>query len=163
MLFVSNSKLLFGFESDFIFWDVTWAQLWFSVGYLPTQMHCLQAGMLCSCCTLQTAYKMWIYCFVSTRSITFFLTISFFCQLFTRYDVSEGQWVRCNVHIQTMCHYPVFGLKEGSLYQFRVCAINKAGVGRPSNATEPIRTVDPLKHTRTVGKWWTDTKLPKWL
>lgn len=67
-----------------------------------------------------------------------------------RCDVSEGHWVRCNVHIQKMCHYPVFGLKEGTLYQFRVRAVNKAGAGRPSKATEPILTADPLEHTRTM-------------
>ncbi|XP_041798194.1 myomesin-3 [Chelmon rostratus] len=67
-----------------------------------------------------------------------------------KYDVGQGEWVRCNVHIQKMCHYPVFGLKEGTLYQFRVYAVNKAGAGRPSNATEPVLTTDPLEHTRTM-------------
>ncbi|XP_030015067.1 myomesin-3 [Sphaeramia orbicularis] len=78
-----------------------------------------------------------------------------------RYDLSQGKWVRCNVHIQKMCHYPVFGLKEGATYQFRVRAVNKAGAGRPSKATEPIVTADPLEHTRTmvvtVNEGWTIT------
>lgn len=60
------------------------------------------------------------------------------------------------MHIQKMCHYPVFGLKEGTLYQFRVRAVNKAGAGRPSKATEPVLTADPLEHTRTMGN--TQTK-----
>ncbi|XP_073341600.1 myomesin-3 [Pagrus major] len=67
-----------------------------------------------------------------------------------KYDIGQGEWVRCNVHIQKVCHYPVFGLKEGTLYQFRVRAVNKAGAGRPSKATEPILTADPLEHTRTM-------------
>uniref|UniRef100_A0A3Q1HUN7 Myomesin 3 n=1 Tax=Anabas testudineus TaxID=64144 RepID=A0A3Q1HUN7_ANATE len=67
-----------------------------------------------------------------------------------RRDLDKGEWVCCNVHIQKMCHYPVFGLKEGTLYQFRVCAVNKAGAGRPSKATNPVLTVDPLEHTRTM-------------
>ncbi|KAG7216849.1 hypothetical protein INR49_001503 [Caranx melampygus] len=67
-----------------------------------------------------------------------------------RYDLGQGEWVCCNVHIQKMCHYPVFGLKEGTLYQFRVRAVNKAGPGRPSKATEPILTADPLEHTRSM-------------
>lgn len=78
-----------------------------------------------------------------------------------KYDLSEGKWVRCNVHIQKMCHYPVFGLKEGATYRFRVRAVNKAGAGRPSKATEPIVTADPLEHTRTmvvtVNEGWTIT------
>ncbi|XP_028281957.1 myomesin-3 isoform X2 [Parambassis ranga] len=69
-----------------------------------------------------------------------------------RYDLSQGEWVRCNLCIQKMCHYPVFGLKEGTLYQFRVSAVNKAGAGRPSKATEPVLTRDPLEHTRTTGQ-----------
>uniref|UniRef100_A0A4W6BZW8 Myomesin 3 n=1 Tax=Lates calcarifer TaxID=8187 RepID=A0A4W6BZW8_LATCA len=78
-----------------------------------------------------------------------------------RCDLGQGKWVRCNVHTQKMCHYPVFGLKEGTLYQFRVCAVNKAGAGRPSKATEPILTADPLEHTRTTvdrGRTITITK-----
>ncbi|XP_070691358.1 myomesin-3 [Pempheris klunzingeri] len=67
-----------------------------------------------------------------------------------RYEVSQDEWVRCNVHIQKMCHYPVFGLKEGTLYQFRVRAVNQAGAGRPSKATDPVLTADPLEHTRTT-------------
>uniref|UniRef100_A0A3Q3JBP2 Uncharacterized protein n=1 Tax=Monopterus albus TaxID=43700 RepID=A0A3Q3JBP2_MONAL len=76
-------------------------------------------------------------------------------------DLGQGVWVRCNVHIQKMCHYPVFGLKEGTLYQFRVRAVNQAGAGRPSKATEPVLTADPLEHTRTMvenGKTITITK-----
>ncbi|KAM3614049.1 uncharacterized protein V6R79_009065 [Siganus canaliculatus] len=67
-----------------------------------------------------------------------------------KYDVGQGEWVRCNIHIQKTCQYPVFGLKEGTLYQFRVRAVNKAGAGRPSKATEPVLTTDPLEHTRTM-------------
>ncbi|KAL7394101.1 hypothetical protein ABVT39_020649 [Epinephelus coioides] len=67
-----------------------------------------------------------------------------------RCDLSQGEWVRCNVHIQKMCHYPVFGLKEGALYQFRVRAVNQAGAGRPSKATKPIRTADPMEPSRTM-------------
>uniref|UniRef100_A0A8D2ZNG6 Myomesin 3 n=1 Tax=Scophthalmus maximus TaxID=52904 RepID=A0A8D2ZNG6_SCOMX len=67
-----------------------------------------------------------------------------------RCDLGQGEWVRCNVHIQKMCHYPVFGLKEGTTYQFRVRAVNRAGAGRPSKATEPVITADPLEQTRAM-------------
>uniref|UniRef100_A0A671WAG1 Myomesin 3 n=1 Tax=Sparus aurata TaxID=8175 RepID=A0A671WAG1_SPAAU len=78
-----------------------------------------------------------------------------------KYDVGQGEWVRCNVHMQKICHYPVFGLKQETLYQFRVRAVNKAGAGRPSKATEPVLTTDPLEHTRTMvdrGRTITITK-----
>uniref|UniRef100_A0A3Q4GV39 Myomesin 3 n=1 Tax=Neolamprologus brichardi TaxID=32507 RepID=A0A3Q4GV39_NEOBR len=44
-------------------------------------------------------------------------------------DLGQGEWVRCNVDVQKICHYPVFGLKEGTLYQFRVRSVNQAGAG----------------------------------
>uniref|UniRef100_A0A669F8S2 Myomesin 3 n=1 Tax=Oreochromis niloticus TaxID=8128 RepID=A0A669F8S2_ORENI len=78
-----------------------------------------------------------------------------------RCDLGQGEWVRCNVDIQKMCHYPVFGLKEGTLYQFRVRSVNQAGAGRPSKATKPVLTADPLEHTRTMvdrGRTITITK-----
>ncbi|XP_015230877.1 PREDICTED: myomesin-3-like [Cyprinodon variegatus] len=67
-----------------------------------------------------------------------------------RCDLSQGEWVRCNESSQKMCHFPIFDLKEGAFYQFRVCAVNKAGAGRPSKATEPVLIADPLEHTRTM-------------
>ncbi|XP_055759477.1 myomesin-3 isoform X1 [Salvelinus fontinalis] len=67
-----------------------------------------------------------------------------------RCDIGSGQWVRCNDTIQKACHYPVRGLSDSTIYQFRVCAVNQAGVGRPSKATEPVITTDPLEHTRTM-------------
>uniref|UniRef100_A0A3Q2VCA7 Myomesin 3 n=1 Tax=Haplochromis burtoni TaxID=8153 RepID=A0A3Q2VCA7_HAPBU len=73
-------------------------------------------------------------------------------------DLSQGEWGRCNVDIQKICHYPVFGLKEGTLYQFRVRSVNQAGAGRPSKATKPVVTADPLEHTRTMGRTITITK-----
>uniref|UniRef100_A0A3B3CKA5 Myomesin 3 n=1 Tax=Oryzias melastigma TaxID=30732 RepID=A0A3B3CKA5_ORYME len=68
-----------------------------------------------------------------------------------RCEQGQDEWVRCNVHIQKACHFPVFGLKDRTLYRFRVRAVNQAGAGRPSKATEDVLTGDPLEHTRTTG------------
>uniref|UniRef100_A0A3B1JHG6 Myomesin 3 n=1 Tax=Astyanax mexicanus TaxID=7994 RepID=A0A3B1JHG6_ASTMX len=55
------------------------------------------------------------------------------------------KWSRCNEVVQKVCYYPVMGLQENTMYQFRVCAVNQAGVGRPSKPTEPILTSDPME------------------
>ena len=80
-----------------------------------------------------------------------------------RCDIGSGQWVRCNDTIQKACHYPVRGLSDSTIYQFRVCAVNQAGVGRPSKATEPVITTDPLEHTRTMGNLHTQIYTPNTL
>ncbi|CAM4696725.1 unnamed protein product [Leuciscus chuanchicus] len=67
-----------------------------------------------------------------------------------RCDIGVGKWERCNDVIQRECQYPVMGLKENTMYQFRVCAVNQAGVGRPSKPTDPIMTSDPLEPSRTT-------------
>ncbi|KAK7887069.1 hypothetical protein WMY93_026690 [Mugilogobius chulae] len=68
----------------------------------------------------------------------------------SRKELSEEQWTCCNAHIQKNCHYPVFGLKPGAYYQFRVCAVNKAGAGRFSKPTDPILTADPQEAARKM-------------
>ncbi|KAM9436580.1 myomesin-3 [Clarias gariepinus] len=60
------------------------------------------------------------------------------------------KWERCNELVQKLCHYPVMGLKENTMYQFRVCAVNQAGVGRPSKTSDPIVTSDPMEPSRTM-------------
>lgn len=67
--------------------------------------------------------------------------------------MGTGKWERCNELVQMLCHYPVMGLKENTMYQFRVCAVNQAGVGRPSKLSDPIVTSDPMEPSRTMGNF----------
>uniref|UniRef100_A0AAV2MA98 Titin n=1 Tax=Knipowitschia caucasica TaxID=637954 RepID=A0AAV2MA98_KNICA len=67
-----------------------------------------------------------------------------------RKELGEEQWARCNVRPQKACHFPVYGLKPGARYQFRVCAVNRAGAGRPSKPTAPVLTADPQEAARTM-------------
>uniref|UniRef100_A0A3B4BU57 Myomesin 3 n=1 Tax=Pygocentrus nattereri TaxID=42514 RepID=A0A3B4BU57_PYGNA len=67
-----------------------------------------------------------------------------------RSELGSLQWIRCNDVPQKLCYYPVMGLKENVMYQFRVCAVNQAGMGRPSKPTHPIFTSDPMEPSRTM-------------
>lgn len=99
--------------------------------------------------TNKAAINAYHYSDASLCSKCSYVTVS---SLLRRCDIGVGKWERCNDVIQRECHYPIMGLKENTMYQFRVCAVNQAGVGRPSKATEPILTSDPLEPSRTTGK-----------
>lgn len=49
-----------------------------------------------------------------------------------------GEWVKANNYPTPNLSYTVQDLREGGRYEFRVMAVNEAGPGKPSKATEPI-------------------------
>ncbi|NXL59604.1 MYOM3 protein, partial [Chordeiles acutipennis] len=59
-------------------------------------------------------------------------------------------WVPCNDKPVKTCRYPVLGLAEGQTYQFRVKAVNKAGISHPSKTSDPVTTYDPSKDKRVT-------------
>uniref|UniRef100_A0A8C3GQ20 Myomesin 3 n=1 Tax=Cairina moschata TaxID=8855 RepID=A0A8C3GQ20_CAIMO len=59
-------------------------------------------------------------------------------------------WVPCNDRPVKTCRYPVLGLTEGQTYQFRVKAVNKAGISHPSKTSAPVTTYDPSKDKRVT-------------
>ncbi|KAM5312546.1 myomesin-2 [Glossophaga mutica] len=60
-----------------------------------------------------------------------------------RCEVGTDNWVQCNDSPVKICTYPVTGLFEGRSYEFRVRAVNSAGVSRPSRASEAVAALDP--------------------
>lgn len=61
-----------------------------------------------------------------------------------RKDQYSARWTRVNRVPVTETNMVVGDLKEGLQYQFRVCAENRAGIGRSSDSTKPTVIKDPV-------------------
>ncbi|XP_062996879.1 myomesin-3 isoform X2 [Elgaria multicarinata webbii] len=67
-----------------------------------------------------------------------------------RCEVGTDEWVPCNDKPVKSCRSPVVGLTEGKTYQFRVKAVNSAGVSNPSKASDPVTMIDPNETKRLL-------------
>ncbi|XP_066431171.1 myomesin-3 isoform X2 [Eleutherodactylus coqui] len=67
-----------------------------------------------------------------------------------RLDVSTNEWVQCNQVPAKICKFPVSGLNEGNTYQFRVKALNQAGVSHPSKPSKAVTMRDPSQEKNSI-------------
>ncbi|XP_062336197.1 myomesin-1 isoform X3 [Osmerus eperlanus] len=68
-----------------------------------------------------------------------------------RCEVGTTHWSQCNDTPIKFARFPVTGLVEGRSYTFRVRAVNKSGMSRPSRASEPVAAMDPGDRARMRG------------
>ncbi|XP_024136408.1 M-protein, striated muscle isoform X2 [Oryzias melastigma] len=68
-----------------------------------------------------------------------------------RCEVGTNHWVQCNDTPVKFARFPVTGLVEGRSYIFRVRAVNKSGMSRPSRVSEPVAAMDPADRLRMRG------------
>ncbi|XP_040280434.1 myomesin-3 isoform X1 [Bufo bufo] len=67
-----------------------------------------------------------------------------------RLDASTNEWIQCNNIPAKICKFPVSGLTEGHTYQFRVKALNKAGLSHPSKPSKPVTMEDPAQKEKII-------------
>lgn len=91
---------------------------------------------VCLCCELQCEWPLSLQCVVGTDT-----------------------WQRVNAGMPVKSpRFALFDLAEGKTYSFRVRCCNSAGVGEPSEATEPTAVGDKLgEGWRRVGTFWATT------
>uniref|UniRef100_A0A669DD78 Myomesin 1 n=1 Tax=Oreochromis niloticus TaxID=8128 RepID=A0A669DD78_ORENI len=70
-----------------------------------------------------------------------------------RCEVGTTHWIQCNDTPVKFARFPVTGLVEGRSYIFRVRAVNKSGISRPSRVSEPVAAMDPADRARTSAPW----------
>ncbi|XP_035981392.1 M-protein, striated muscle isoform X4 [Fundulus heteroclitus] len=68
-----------------------------------------------------------------------------------RCEVGTTHWIQCNDTPVKFARFPVTGLVEGRSYTFRVRAVNKSGISRPSRVSEPVAAMDPADRARMRG------------
>uniref|UniRef100_A0A3B4ULQ2 Myomesin 1a (skelemin) n=1 Tax=Seriola dumerili TaxID=41447 RepID=A0A3B4ULQ2_SERDU len=68
-----------------------------------------------------------------------------------RCEVGTHHWAQCNDTPVKYARFPVTGLVEGRSYIFRVRALNKSGVSRPSRVSAAVVAMDPSDRARHRG------------
>ncbi|XP_067877782.1 myomesin-2 [Heterodontus francisci] len=75
-----------------------------------------------------------------------------------RCEAGTDNWIQCNDAPIKICKYPVTGLFEGRSYIFRVRAVNKSGISRPSRVTDAVTALDPADLARLQTIYFDETR-----
>lgn len=78
--------------------------------------------------------------------------VTLFHRFVVRCEVGTQHWAQCNDVPVKFARFPVTGLVEGRSYVFRVRAVNKVGVSRPSRVSEAVVAMDPLDRACLRGQ-----------
>ncbi|KAL8220582.1 UNVERIFIED_CONTAM: hypothetical protein K2H54_049860, partial [Gekko kuhli] len=68
-----------------------------------------------------------------------------------RCEMGTNEWMPCNEKHVKICRSPIVGFTEGKTYQFRVKAVNHAGISNPSKASDPVTMLDPNESKRLMS------------
>lgn len=99
---------------------------------------CSETGLIVAVSVLEIQINTWFTAFTN-------LNVS-------RCEVGTHHWAQCNEVPVKYARFPVTGLVEGRSYVFRVRAVNKAGVSRPSRISEAVVAMDPSDRARLRGE-----------
>lgn len=72
-------------------------------------------------------------------------------------ETKEMNWTKLNRKPMTERTLDVTGLTEGVEYEFRVIAINVAGLGKPSEPSAGTTAQNPISESHDIGKLYTVT------
>ena len=71
------------------------------------------------------------------------------------YRVEGGfKWVQANTDNVSKTSYKVVRLIENNIYEFRISAENKAGVGPASDPTSPVKAKEPVGECFRPHEMW---------
>jgi titin len=59
---------------------------------------------------------------------------------------NSSEWIQCNNYPTKLPEYTASNVQEGLTYEFRIKAVNDAGVGAPSRPSKPQKAEPPISN-----------------
>ena len=65
-------------------------------------------------------------------------------------ETGSNEWIQCNGYPVKLPEYTASNVQEGQTYEFRIKAVNDAGIGEPSKASKPQKAEPPMRKSYTT-------------